>query len=122
MTAPTLYMCLTIHTEMFLHMCHNSNNTRIKVIPICRTDVRHTGYKAKWGENKGKALLILTPSAISKSGTGLLLQLETTILSPAAEAVARYLSLSQVKEHNCRILVINKSNRKFPLLNRRQIS
>lgn len=38
------------------------------------------------------ALVILTPSAISKRGTGLLLQLETTILSPAAEAVARYLS------------------------------
>lgn len=42
--------------------------------------------------NQGTALVILTPSAISKSGTGLLLQLETTILSPAAEAVARYLS------------------------------
>lgn len=114
-------MCLTIHKEMFLHMCHNFNNAKIKLIPVCRTDVRYMGYKVNRGKNEGKALLILTPSAISKTGTGLLLQLETTILSPAAEAVARYLSLSQVKEHNCRILVINKSNRKFPLLNRRQI-
>lgn len=46
------------------------------------------GKKAK----QGMALSILTPSAISKSGTGLFLQLETTILSPAAEAVTRYLS------------------------------
>lgn len=114
-------MCLTIHEEMFLCMCHNSNNSKITLIPICKADVRHTGCQVNWGKNEGKALPILTPSAISKSGTGLLLQLETTILSPAAEAVARYLSLSQVKEHNCRILGINKSNRKFLLLNRRQI-
>lgn len=53
-----------------------------------------TVYKAKWEKKtkQGMALFILTPSAISKSGTGLLLQLETTILSPAAEAVTRYLS------------------------------
>lgn len=41
---------------------------------------------------KRTQLVILTPSAISKSGAGLLLQLETTILSPTAEAVTRKLS------------------------------
>lgn len=35
---------------------------------------------------------ILTPSASSKSGTGLHLQLETTILSPLEDAVTRKLS------------------------------
>lgn len=50
------------------------------------------GKKNTNKKNQGKASVILTPSAISKSETGLLLQLETTILSPAADAVARYLS------------------------------
>lgn len=50
------------------------------------------GKVGKKKPKQGMALFILTPSAISKSGTGLLLQLETTILSPAAEAVTRYLS------------------------------
>lgn len=50
------------------------------------------GKKNNQKTTQRTALLILTPSAIWKSGIGLLLQLETTILSPEAEAVARYLS------------------------------
>lgn len=58
--------------------------------------MQYKQYASREGKKKKRtqetALLILTPSAICKSGIGLLLQLETTILSPEAEAVARYLS------------------------------
>lgn len=59
--------------------------------------IRYKQY-TRWSLSKKKIikkrtqLVILTPSAISKSGAGLLLQLETTILSPTAEAVTRKLS------------------------------
>lgn len=65
-----------------------------KVVKQCAEQTR-----CKYKTEKTKPQVILTPSASSKSGTGLPLQLETTILSPMVDAVTRKLSELGVTDH-----------------------
>lgn len=56
---------------------------------------------------EANTVLTLTPSASSKSGTGLPLQLETTILSPPSDAVTRKLSETGVTDNKIQIMELH---------------